>query len=285
MKIYIQIIMLTVGVALFSACGTTTEKVEAPKPPATAADAASAIMAADVAIGKARERKNLWRDTTKILDKADIAMAADEYGEARDQANNARLQAEAAVEQSYRGDAEFIINSLSKDYMDHMYTDQKTRLQSATTALDEGRVQEAYESASLLMAEVQAQMDDADKSPMITEKAEPKPVAMATPQPAPASTPTMSKSGQNTYTVNRKDNLWDIAAKPEVYGNSDMWPLLWKANKDKIKRPDNIPPGLSLVIDRGASSEAVAAAIKYSKLRGAPSLGPVDAFDQKYLGN
>ena len=281
---YIQIIMLTVGVALFTACGTTTEKEEAPKPPATAADAAGAIMAADVAIGKAKERKNLWRDTTKILDEADIAMAADEYAKARDLADKARVQAEVAVDQSYQGDALFLINSLSKDYMDDMYTDQKTRLQSAATALDEGRVKEAYELASLLMAEVQAQMDDADKSPVMAEKAEPKPVAMTNSQPAPAS-PTISKGGKNTYTVNRKDNLWDIAAKPEIYGNSDMWPLLWKANKDKIKRPDDIPSGLSLVIDRGASSEAVAAAIKYSKLRGAPSLGPVDAFDQKYLGN
>jgi nucleoid-associated protein YgaU len=237
-----------------------------------------------VAIGKARQRKYLWRDTTKILEEADIAMAANEYAEARDLANKARVQAEVAVDQSYRGDGLFLINSLRKDYIDHMHTDQKTRLQSAATALDEGRMQEAYESASLLMAEVQAQMDDVDKLPLITEKAEPKPVAMMESQPAPASTPAVSKNGQNTYTVSRKDNLWDIAAKPEIYGNADMWPLLWKANKDKIKRPDDIPSGLSLVIDRGASSESVAAAIKYSKLRGAPSLGPVDDFDQKYLG-
>ena len=118
MKKHIKIIMLTVGVTLFTACGTTTEKAEAPKPPATASDAASAIMAADVAIGKAKESKHLWRDTTKILDKADIAMAADEYSEARDLANKARVQAEDAVDQSYRGEALFLINSLSKDYMD-----------------------------------------------------------------------------------------------------------------------------------------------------------------------
>ena len=271
MKKHIQIIMLTIGVVLLTACETVPEKVEAPKPPVTAADAASAIMAADVAIGKAKQRKHLWRDTTKILDKADNAMAADEYREARDLANKAREQAEVAVTQSYRGDALFLIKTLRKDYTDQMYADQKKRLTSAETALSVGREQVAYDTASMLMAEMQAQMDDVDKLPVIADK--------AASEPMPVSTAQMS-----AYTVSSKDNLWDIAAKPEVYGNADMWPLLWKANKDKIKKPDDIASGLSLVVDRSASEESVAAAIKYSKLRGAPSLGPVDAYDQQYLG-
>jgi len=154
--------------------------------------------------------------------------------------------------------------------MDQMAADQKTRLISAEAALDEDRVQDAYETASLLMAEMQAQMDSVDDIPVIAEQ--------AAPEPMPVSTAQMS-----VYTVSSKDNLWDIAAKAEVYDNSDMWPLLWKANKDKIKLPDAIEIGVELVIDRSASSESVAAAIKHSKLRGAPSLGPIDAFDQQYL--
>ena len=71
---------------------------------------------------------------------------------------------------------------------------------------------------------------------------------------------------------------------PEVYGNVDMWPLLWKANKETIKRPDDIAVGMTLAIDRAATKEAVDAAIVFSKLRGAESLGPVDTFDQQYLG-
>jgi nucleoid-associated protein YgaU len=282
MKKHIKIIILGFGIVLLTACGTTQKKEEAPKPPVTAADAAGAIMAADVAIGEAKQRKYLWRDTTKVLDKADNAMAADEYREARDLADKARVQAEVAVLQSYRGDARFLINTLRKDYMDQMYTDQKTRLNSAATSLDEGRVQEAYDSASLLMAELQAQMESVDDipviaEPVVSEESAPKPVAVQKPKP------TISKDGKNTYTVSRKDNLWDIAAKPEVYGNSDMWPLLWLTNKDKIKKPDELVMGLKLVIDRTASSEAIAAAVKHSLLRGAPSLGPIDAYDQQYL--
>jgi nucleoid-associated protein YgaU len=267
MKKHIKIIMLAIGVALLMACETTPEKVEAPKPPVTAADAASAIMAADVAIGKAKKRKNLWRDTTKILDKADNAMAADDYREARDLANKAREQAEVAVIQSYREDALFLVTTLRKEYMDQMVTDQKMRLISAEAALNEDRVQDAYETASLLMAELQAQMDSVDDIPVIAE---------VEPEPVP-------EAKISSYTVSSNDSLWDIAAKAEVYGNADMWPLLWKANKDKIKLPDTIEMGVKLVIDRDASPESVAAAIKHSKLRGAESLGPVDAFDQQYL--
>ena len=67
MKKQIKIIMLITSVAILTACGTAPEKEEAPKPPVTAAEAASAIMAADVAIGNAKQRKHLWRDTTKTL--------------------------------------------------------------------------------------------------------------------------------------------------------------------------------------------------------------------------
>jgi nucleoid-associated protein YgaU len=223
-----------------------------------------------VAIKKAGQRKNLWRDTTDILEQADSAMTAGEYRKARDLAISAREQAEAAETQSYRADAGFLIALLRKDYMDKMYTDQKDRLESAARALDEGRAQEAYDTASLIMAELKAQMADHEPSPAVVMAEE------AVPEPSPVAT-------LSTYTVNRKDNLWDIAAKAEVYGNADMWPLLWRANQAKIKRPDNLAIGITLVVDRNASAQSVAAAIKHSRLRGAPSLGPVDAFDQQYL--
>jgi len=276
MNRYKQIILLALSVVLLAGCSSWPAQTKAPTPPVTAADAASAIMAADVAINNAKQRKNLWRDTTNTLDKADNAMAADEYREARDLANTARGQAEVAVLQSYREEALFLITSLRKGYIDQMVTDQKTRLESAESAWKEDRVKLAYDIASIIMAELQAQMDAEIEAPVINEDEIPVIAEQAMPEP-------VSMAQMSVYIVSSKDNLWGIAAKPEVYGNSDMWPLLWKANKDKIKKPDNIASGLSLVIDRSASSESVAAAIKYSKLRGASSLGPVDAFDQQYL--
>ena len=42
------------------------------------------------------------------------------------------------------------------------------------------------------------------------------------------------------YTVKKNDTLWDIAGRSSVYGDSFQWPLLFKANRDKIQDPDLI---------------------------------------------
>jgi len=44
------------------------------------------------------------------------------------------------------------------------------------------------------------------------------------------------------YTVIRGDYLWKIAKKREHYGNGFAWPVIYKANRDKIKDPDLIYP-------------------------------------------
>ncbi len=44
------------------------------------------------------------------------------------------------------------------------------------------------------------------------------------------------------YSVVRGDNLWNIAKKPEHYGNGFAWPKIYSANKDQIKNPDLIYP-------------------------------------------
>lgn len=44
--------------------------------------------------------------------------------------------------------------------------------------------------------------------------------------------------------------LWRIAAYPEVYGDAVKWPLIYRANKDKIKDPDLIYPNQVLEIPR-----------------------------------
>jgi peptidoglycan hydrolase CwlO-like protein len=44
------------------------------------------------------------------------------------------------------------------------------------------------------------------------------------------------------YKVVRGDHLWGIARKKEHYGNGFAWPVIYKANRDKIKNPDLIYP-------------------------------------------
>ena len=93
-----------------------------------------------------------------------------------------------------------------------------------------------------------------------------------------------NRGSANAYTVSAGDNLWNISAKSNIYGNPYQWPLIYKANRDIIKDADLIFPGQNLSIDRSASSADVDAAVRHAKTRGAWAVGPVEASDKAYLG-
>ena len=63
------------------------------------------------------------------------------------------------------------------------------------------------------------------------------------------SQPSAKKSTQ-TYMVQKKDNLWNIAKKKEIYGNGYKWLLLYHANRDLIYDPNIIYPYMVLIIPR-----------------------------------
>jgi len=96
--------------------------------------------------------------------------------------------------------------------------------------------------------------------------------AAAAPPPAPSS-----------YSVVRGDNLWNISAKDSIYGNAFQWPLIYKANSDKIKDADLIYPGQEFTINRSASGAEIDAAVHHAKTRGAWTLGVVEESDKAYL--
>jgi len=87
----------------------------------------------------------------------------------------------------------------------------------------------------------------------------------------------------DTYLVVRGDSLWKISGKPDIYNNPYHWPLIYKANRDKINDADLIHPGQELTIERGSSSADVDAAVEHAKTRGAWSLGVVEESDKAYL--
>ena len=55
----------------------------------------------------------------------------------------------------------------------------------------------------------------------------------------------------DTYVVQKGDSLWSIAAKPQVYGKATQWRRLFDANRDLLKSPDQVRPGMTLKIPRG----------------------------------
>lgn len=89
--------------------------------------------------------------------------------------------------------------------------------------------------------------------------------------------------GSDSYQVIRGDNLWNISGKDEIYANPYQWPLIYKANRDKINDADLIFPGQVFAIDRNASAADVDAAVEHAKTRGAWSVGTVEASDEAYL--
>ena len=106
-------------------------------------------------------------------------------------------------------------------------------------------------------------------------------VAPAAEQPVVEQAP--MAPANDTYLVVRGDSLWKISGKPDIYNNPYHWPLIYKANRDKIKDADLIQPGQELTIERGASSADVDAAVEHAKTRGAWSLGVTEESDKAYL--
>jgi len=95
--------------------------------------------------------------------------------------------------------------------------------------------------------------------------------------PAPAST------ASRQYRVVKGDNLWDVSAKPSIYNNPYQWPLIYKANSDKIKDADLIYPGQSLRGDTAPSSAQIKAAVSHTRSHRAWSLSTVESTDKAFL--
>lgn len=111
------------------------------------------------------------------------------------------------------------------------------------------------------------------------EKAEEQPAAET---PAAETAPVESTSGDmSSYEVSQGDHLWGISGKS--YGNPYNWPLIYKANSDKIKDADLIYPGQVLDIDSNPSDADSAAAVNHAKTRGSWSIGVTEESDTAYL--
>ncbi|WP_305041209.1 DUF4398 domain-containing protein [Geoalkalibacter sp.] len=81
------------------------------------------------------------------------------------------------------------------------------------------------------------------------------PARPAAPAAAPAVALVPAPPRVSTYDVRHGDTLWLIAARPEVYGDPLLWPLLYKANRDQIKDPRQVFLGQTLDIPRNVSQE------------------------------
>lgn len=71
----------------------------------------------------------------------------------------------------------------------------------------------------------------------------------------------------SVYTVRRGETLPQIAARPEIYNDSSLWPLIYRANRDQIRDPKRLWPGQSLRIPRRFSRDEALEAKRFSARR------------------
>jgi hypothetical protein len=70
------------------------------------------------------------------------------------------------------------------------------------------------------------------------------------------------------YRVQRGDTLWGISARPMIYANPLMWPLIYQANRQQLRDPDVLFPRQLLAIPRDFSNEQAQLAIQRARKRG-----------------
>ena len=75
-----------------------------------------------------------------------------------------------------------------------------------------------------------------------------------------------------SHEVVKGESLWKIAKHKDVYENPFMWPIIYKANHDKINDPDLIYPKQVFSIPRDFSSANKDKAVHHARTRGEWSL-------------
>ena len=97
------------------------------------------------------------------------------------------------------------------------------------------------EPAAEAPAEEPAPVEEPAPEPEPAPVEEPAPAPAPEPEPAPA--PTVA---EGDYVVKSGDCLWSIAQ--EAYGTGRQWQVIYNANKDAIKNPNDLRVGQVLVI-------------------------------------
>lgn len=73
------------------------------------------------------------------------------------------------------------------------------------------------------------------------------------------------RDGIKPYAVRRGDNLWIISARPEIYGNPWLWPLIWQNNLQVIPDPNRLAAGQQLKIRPNPTIQEVVDAVNTAR--------------------
>jgi DNA-binding protein H-NS len=93
-------------------------------------------------------------------------------------------------------------------------------------------------------------------------------VAAEAAQPALKKNRTPPPALPTTYTVRRGETLPQISARSEIYNDSSLWPIIFRANRDQIRDPKRLWPGQVFAIPRNFSRADADEARRYSVRNG-----------------
>ncbi len=197
--------------------------------------------------------------------------APGEYQLARDALNTAEQQMER---QQYRAAARTI--SLAQRYAE-VARDESEQAVARQAELERQRADKARRQEEQLQLQLQLQQELAeqqaaqrqreleDRRRQEAQQAAVRAADAAIADAAKASPPALPPVEPvkvERYEVMAGQNLAEIAALPDVYGDGLLWPLIYRANRDQIKTPREIAPGQVLDIPRDKTSEDLEAARK-----------------------
>lgn len=197
------------------------------KPPVAELTETRRIVAHVYASGAPRFAADLYQLASESLQLAETQVANAEYQAA---------EASLALAQTYSNQAMVLI----------VQRKLEVALEQQRVELEKQRITAEKEHAELLKKQ---QIEQARK-PM------PKKEPLAVPAKVEPAKPALVDQVE----VFPAENLLMIAARPEVYNDGLLWPLIYKANRDQIKDPKEIFPGQKLLIPRDKGLDEMEAA-------------------------
>jgi LysM repeat protein len=136
---------------------------------------------------------------------------------------------------------------LAAEKQQRLVEEQQRAAELAAKAREEKLMRAAAEAEIRLRAHQLAESAEAARSTQKTSKETP-----------PSSPPPTS------YTVRRGETLPQISARTEIYNDSTLWPIIYRANRDQIRDPKRLWPGQVFVIPRNFSRAEAVEARRYS---------------------
>lgn len=195
-----------------------------------------------------------WKAAQSTQQEAESLANSGEFDEAREKAIAAKAAAVAAVDAAEKNREIFEENERKrKEEEARRAAEEAARLQAEKEAaeaaaaeaaekdpfgFEEGEDPFASEFDEFSTEEEAAAGAGAGETETTEEELAFQEETLAEPEPMPAGPYT---GETRIYQVQRYDTLAKVAAQPDVYGDGDLWYILYDANRDVIKDPDLLP--------------------------------------------